>query len=64
MSLTCWFATEGSPSHGNCDDQPDNSSGYHKANEWKEATSTQAVNRGHKVTMIKVPDEEDDVTYR
>ncbi len=30
----------------------------------KEAASTQAVNRGHTVTMIEVPDEEDDTAYR
>ncbi len=30
----------------------------------KEAASAQAVNRGHTVTMIEVPDEEDDASYR
>ncbi len=30
----------------------------------KEAASAQAVNRGHTVTMIEVPDEEDDVSYQ
>ncbi len=30
----------------------------------KEAASAQAVNRGHKVTMIEVPDQDDDVAYR
>ncbi len=29
----------------------------------REAASTQAVERGHTVTMIEVPDEEDDTTY-
>ncbi len=30
----------------------------------EEATSTQAVKRGHQVTMIEVPNEEDDTAYR
>ncbi len=30
----------------------------------QKAASTQAVNRGHKVTMIEVPDKEDNTTYQ
>ncbi len=30
----------------------------------KEAASTQAVKRGHQVTMIEVPDDEDDMSFR
>ncbi len=43
---------------------PNNSSGYREAKERKEAASAQAVNRGHTVTMIEVPDEDDDTAYR
>ncbi len=32
--------------------------------EWKEAASAQAVKRGHTVTMIEVPDAEDDTAFR
>ncbi|PBK58911.1 hypothetical protein ARMSODRAFT_1027861 [Armillaria solidipes] len=32
--------------------------------ERKEAASTQAVKRGHAVTMVKVPDKEDDMVYQ
>ncbi len=35
-----------------------------KKAERKEATSTQAVKRGHQVTMIEVPDDEDDTSFR
>ncbi len=42
----------------------DNPSGHHGAEEQMEAASAQAVNRGHQVTMIKVPDAEDDTSYR
>ncbi len=46
------------------DSHPDNSSGYREAEEREEAASAQAVNRGHTVTVVEVPDEEDDVSYR
>ncbi len=42
---------------------PDDPSGHHGAEERKEAASAQAVKRGHQVTMIEVPDEDDDTTY-
>ncbi len=32
--------------------------------EWKEAASAQAVKRGHQVSMIEVPDDEDDTSFR
>ncbi len=32
--------------------------------EWEEAASAQAVKRGHTVTMIEVPDPDDDTAYR
>ncbi len=35
-----------------------------KAAKRMEAASAQAVNRGHKVTMIEVPDEEDNIAYK
>ncbi len=35
-----------------------------KTAEWEEAASAQAVKRGHQVTMIKVPDDEDDTSFR
>ncbi len=54
----------GGPSRAVTDSHPDNSSGYREAEEREEAASTQAVNRGHTVTMIEVPDEEDDTAYR
>ncbi len=43
---------------------PDNPSGHHGAEERKEAASAQAVNRGHTVTMVEVPDHDDDTAYR
>ncbi len=52
------------PSRAVTDSHPDNSSGYRKAEERKEAASAQAVNRGPRVTMIEVPDQDDDVAYR
>ncbi len=52
------------PSRAVIDSHPDNSLGYRKAEERKEAASTQAVKRGHTVTMIEVPDEEDDASYQ
>ncbi len=52
------------PSRAVIDSHPDNSSGYHEAEERKEAASTQAVKRGHMVTMIEVPDPDDDTVYR
>ncbi len=35
-----------------------------KAAERMEATSAQAVKRGHQVTMIEVPDEDDDISFQ
>ncbi len=52
------------PSHAVIDSHPDNSSGYREAEERKEAASAQAVKRGHQVTMIEVPDNEDDTSFR
>ncbi len=46
------------------DSHPNNSSGYREVEERKEAASAQAVKRGPQVTMIEVPDDEDDVSYR
>ncbi len=51
------------PSSAVIDSHPDNSSGYRGAKERKEATSAQAVKRGHQVTMIEVPDDEDDTSF-
>ncbi len=44
-----------------CHDHP---SGPCGADEWKEAASAQAVNRGPMVTMIEVPDDDDDMAYQ
>ncbi len=46
------------------DSRPNNSFGYHGAEERKEAASAQVVERGHQVAMIEVPDEEDDTAYQ
>ncbi len=35
-----------------------------KKAERKEATSTQAVKRGHQITMIEIPDDEDDTSFQ
>ncbi len=35
-----------------------------KTAEWKEATSAQAVKRGHYITMIEVPDEDNDISFQ
>ncbi len=43
---------------------PDNPSGHHGAEERKEAASAQAVKRGPQVTMVEVPDDDDDTAYR
>ncbi len=55
---------QGSPSPAVIESHPDNSSGYRGAEDRKEAASTQAVERGHQVAMIEVPDEEDDTAYQ
>ncbi len=52
------------PSRAVIDSHPDNSSGFRKAEEREEAASAQAVNRGHQVTMIEIPDDDDDTAYR
>ncbi len=52
------------PSSAGIESHPDNSSRYRGAEERKEAASTQAVERGHQVAMIEVPDEEDDTAYQ
>ncbi len=54
----------GGPSHAVIDSHPDNSSGYREAEERKEAASAQAVKRGHQVTMVEIPDDEDDTSFR
>ncbi len=43
---------------------PDNSSEHHGAEERKEAASAQAVKRGPRVTMIEIPDQDDDTAYQ
>ncbi len=52
------------PSPAVIDSHPDNSSGSRKAEEREEAASAQAVKRGPTVTMIEVPDPDDDTAYR
>ncbi len=52
------------PSSAVIDSRPDHSFGYRGAEERKEAASAQAVNRGHQVAMIKVPDKDDDTAYQ
>ncbi len=42
----------------------DHPSDPHGADERKEAASAQAVKRGHRVTMVEIPDQDDDVAYR
>ncbi len=55
---------QGGPSSAVIDSHPDHPSGYRGADERKEAASAQAVERGHQVAMIEVPDEEDDTAYQ
>ncbi len=55
---------QGGPSHAGIESHPNNSPGYRGAEERKEDASAQAVERGPQVTMIEVPDEEDDTTYQ
>ncbi len=43
---------------------PNNPSEHPGAEERKEAASAQAVKRGQQVTMVEIPDEEDDTAYR
>ncbi len=42
----------------------DNPPGPRGADERKEAASAQAVKRGHTVTMVEIPDQDDDAAYR
>ncbi len=58
------FADKGGLPQRNHDPHTDNSSGYREAEERKEAASTQVVERGHKVTLVEVPDNEDDTSYQ
>ncbi len=51
------------PSRAVIDSHPDNSSGYREAEERKEAASAQVVKRGHQITMVEVPDDEDDTSF-
>ncbi len=56
---------QGGPPNADTESRLTNSSGYHGAEEDREeAASTQAVERGHQVAMIEVPDKEDDTAYQ
>ncbi len=55
---------QGGPSRAVTESHPDNSSGYRGAEERKEATGAQAVERRHQVAMIEVPDKEDNTAYQ
>ncbi len=56
---------QGRPPNADTESRLTNSLGYRGAEEdRKEAASAQAVERGHQVAMIKVPDKEDDTAYQ